>query len=273
MTRAWHLAAMGRCCLIASALALSAQVLLLLLAGCTSNPIVPAGSDIQSFAAGLSGRTLTLNPGGTGFNKAESSDRERDYGYLGLKEELAPASAHCQTAGGALRLAEHKPVGPRSLPTLLRCDRNQQPLWYLALDYRQNLAPNRWILLSVVQARTFDEAQRVEEERRSAEERRVAQERNRKTFQEIDARAAREREARALAAAAFRASVKAGDRFRWLIQPPLGYAVGIVVRVEGDLVFVQFDNAVVGSSNTRYLKRGEIEPWDGVPPTTTFNIQ
>jgi hypothetical protein len=132
MTHAWHLAAMGCRGWTASTPALSALSLLALLIGCTSNPIVPAGNDIQSFAAGLSGRTLKLNPGGTGFNKAESSVWERDYGFLGLKEEeLAPASAHCQAAGGVLRLAEHKPVGPRSLPTLLRCDRDKQPLWYL----------------------------------------------------------------------------------------------------------------------------------------------
>jgi hypothetical protein len=45
------------------------------------------------------------------------------------------------------------------------------------------------------------------------------------------------------------------------------------VRVEGDLVFVQFNNAVIGGSNTRYLKRGEIEAWDGVPTGTTYNMQ
>lgn len=241
--------------------------------GCTSNPVVPAGNDIQSFAAGLSGRILKLNPGGTGFNKAEGSGWDRDYGYHGLKEELRPAIAHCEASGGALRLAGHAPVGERSLPSLLRCDRGGQPLWFLELKYRQDIAPNRWILLSVVQARVLDEVQRADELRRAAQARLLSEERARKARQEGSERIAREREAWVQAVAGFRANLKAGDRFRWPIQPPFGYAVGMVVRVEGDLVFVQFDNAVIGGSNTRYLKRAELEPWDGLPTGTSFNIQ
>lgn len=255
-----------------------------ILCGCYSSPIVPAGTDIKAYAAGLAGRTLTLNPGGTGFNRAEGSGWDKAYGYHGLREELRPAETHCRAAGGQLDLTTHADVGGYSLPTLLRCmpggggDPYGKALWYLELQYFQDRAPNRWIRLHITQARVSDEAQwqqarKEAAERRQADaQRREADElRRRQALEEGKARIAKEQEARALAVAAFRSGLKPGDRFRWAIDPPFGYAVGMVVRIEGELVFVQFNNAVMGGSNTRYLKRSELEPWDGRPTGTTYN--
>jgi hypothetical protein len=68
--------------------------------------------------------------------------------------------------------------------------------------------------------------------------------------------------------------LKPGDRFQWL-RPSSGIsgpAVGMVVRVEGSLVFVQLDNLTVGGQQTRYIPMIELEPLDGQTPTARWSI-
>jgi hypothetical protein len=67
--------------------------------------------------------------------------------------------------------------------------------------------------------------------------------------------------------AAFQANLKVGDRFQWA-KPPGGGGpfVGMVVRIEGTLAFVQFDNLTISGQQTRYLPKAELEPFDGPTP-------
>ena len=67
--------------------------------------------------------------------------------------------------------------------------------------------------------------------------------------------------------AAFQANLKVGDRFQWA-KPPGGGGpfVGMVVRVEGTLAFVQFDNLTISGQQTRYVPKVELEPFDGLTP-------
>ena len=73
--------------------------------------------------------------------------------------------------------------------------------------------------------------------------------------------------------AAFQASLKAGDRFQWARAPGGGGPyIGMVVRLEGAMAFVQFDNLTIGGQQTRYIPKIELEPFDGPPPNFRRSI-
>jgi hypothetical protein len=40
----------------------------------------------------------------------------------------------------------------------------------------------------------------------------------------------------------------------------------MVVRIEGVMAFVQFDNLTISGQSTRYLPKSELEPFDGPTP-------
>jgi hypothetical protein len=74
--------------------------------------------------------------------------------------------------------------------------------------------------------------------------------------------------------AAFRASMKSGDRCEW--RPSnlsvSGPIVGLVVRTEGAMAYVQFQNLVIGGQSARYVPKGELVPFDRDPPPVRFEI-
>ena len=73
--------------------------------------------------------------------------------------------------------------------------------------------------------------------------------------------------------AAFQANLRVGDRFRWGRAPIWGGPfVGMVVKVEGTLAFVQFDNLTFAGQQTRYLPKAELEPFDGPTPARRGTI-
>ena len=110
---------------------------------------------------------------------------------------------------------------------------------------------------------------------RQARELKLEQERQRLAKEkELDAaRAAVQWPARV---AAFRASLKAGDRFKWT-SPPSGVwggpVVGMVVRVDTAMALVQFDNLTIGGQPTRYVLREQLEPFDGPAPAGRYEIK
>ena len=74
-------------------------------------------------------------------------------------------------------------------------------------------------------------------------------------------------------AAEFRRNLKPGDRFLWW-APPGRYitAMGIVIRLEGELAFVQFDNLKISGQTTRYIPWKELRPVEGALPQGRFEI-
>ena len=44
----------------------------------------------------------------------------------------------------------------------------------------------------------------------------------------------------------------------------------MVVRIEGTLAFVQFDNLTISGQQTRYLPKAELEPFDGPTPSGRY---
>jgi hypothetical protein len=142
------------------------------------------------------------------------------------------------------------------------------PIWDLSMSLQaQLLSPDQYA------ARLKDEQAQAQARERAAA---AQKERQAALEQERQQRArAQEAEARRLAAewpariAAFQANLKVGDRFQWA-RPPGGGGpfVGMVVRIEGALAFVQFENLTISGQQTRYIPKVELEPFDG--PTPNF---
>jgi biotin carboxyl carrier protein len=170
------------------------------------------------------------------------------------------------------------------------CSRNGNPAWVLDLRYvnvrvvtgiEETLRTPVWDLRMKLQTQLLSPEQyaaRVKDEQAHVQAREKAaaaqKERQAALEQERQQRArAQEAEARKLVAewparvAAFQANLKVGDRVKWG-QPLRFYdpCVGMVVRLEGGVAFIQFDNLTIGGQPTRYIPKIELGPCDG-PPT------
>lgn len=114
------------------------------------------------------------------------------------------------------------------------------------------------------QAQERDKAAAAQRERQAALERDRQQ-----RLKDQDAEARRIASQWPARVAAFQANLKVGDRFQWA-RPPGGGGlfVGMVVRIDGSLAFIQFDNLTISGQQTRYLPKIKLEPFDG--PTPNF---
>ncbi len=273
-------------------------VTILTLQACSNNPTVQSGGSIEDFASNLNGKQYSFDLRGVRFRSEDSAEpigAERI--PKGLAIGLSPALDHCKRADGEPSLVSVVEVKPHSLvkvnlPKRVLCLRNATPLWALDIQYldvravssydstlnarlwdlrmglqTQLLSPDQYAARlkdEQAQAQARDRAAEVQKERQAALE---LERQQRARAQEAEARKlAAERPARV---AAFQANVKAGDRFQWARAPGGGGPyVGIVVRIEGVMAFVQFDNLTISGQSTRYLPKVELEPFDG--PTPNF---
>jgi len=270
-----------------------ALLIILALQGCSTNPSVSGGGSIKEFSRALDGKRYEFDLTGQILVPSMS-------GVLvtaqripkGLTVALAPAQERCVRDGGEPSFVELQAAGQAQLPQRILCQRGAIPLWSLDIRYG-----------NVTTKPVFDETLRKsfsylgmtvrtqllspdEYATRLREEEALAQERDKAAAVQRDRQAALERdrqqrikdqeaEARRIAAqwparvAAFQANLKAGDRFQWA-RPPGGGGpfVGLVVRLEGTMAFVQFDNLSIAGQQTRYLPKAELEPFDG--PTPNF---
>jgi hypothetical protein len=279
-----------------------ALLAVLALQACSSNPSVSAGGSIEEFARSLNGKQYSFDLRGVKFRSEMSAEPVTPQRMpKGLAIALAPAQEHCKRAGGEPSLVDFIEAAPETaaharpnlnLPQRVLCLRTGSPLWVLDIRYVDvkvitgvdpTLRTPIWDLSMSLQAQLLSPDQyaarlKDEQARAQARERAAAalKERQAALEQERQQRArAQEAEARRLAAewparvAAFQANLKAGDRFQWARSPGGGGPfVGLVVRVEGAMAFVQFDNLTIGGQQTRYLPRAELEPFDG--PTPNF---
>ena len=130
-------------------------------------------------------------------------------------------------------------------------------------------------------------AARLREEEVQAQEREQAAEAQRQRQAALERerqQLAKDKEAEAQRVAAqwparvaeFRAHLKAGDRFKWASPPSTAWGgpfVGLVVRVEGALAFVQFENLTIAGQQTRYIARDQLDPFDGPTPQGMYEIK
>ena len=275
-----------------------ALLAILALEGCSTNPAVSGGGSIQEFSRALDGKRYEFDLTGQILVPAMS-------GVLvtaqripkGLTVALAPAQERCVRDGGEPSFAELQAASQAQLPQRILCQRGAVPLWVLDIRYGnvttksvfdETLRKTFSYLGMTVRTQLLwadQYAARLQEEQAQAQardkaaaaqrERQAALERDRQQRikdQEIEARRiAVQWPARV---AAFQANLKVGDRFQWA-KPPGGGGpfVGMVVRVEGTLAFVQFDNLTISGQQTRYVPRVELEPFDGSTPPGRYEIK
>lgn len=273
---------------------------ILALQACSNNPTVSTGGSIEDFARNLNGKQYSFDLRGVRFRSEDSAEPVTPHRIpRGLVLGLSPAQDHCKRAGGDPSLVDVVEAAPETaaharpnlnLPQRVLCLRNGNLVWVLDVRYvdvrvvtgiEETLRTPIWDLRMKLQTQLLNPDQyaaRLKEEQAQAQSREKAaaaqKERQAALEQERQQNArAQEAEARKLAAerpgrvAAFQANLKAGDRFQWARAPGGGGPyVGMVVRIEGVMAFVQFDNLTISGQSTRYLPKGELEPFDGPTP-------
>jgi hypothetical protein len=280
--------------------AASVALTILALQACSSNPTVSSGGSIEDFARNLNGAQYSFDLRGVRLRSEDSAEPVTNQRIpRGLVLGLAPAQDHCKRAGGDPSLVDFVEAAPETaahvrpnlnLPQRVLCLRNGNPFWVLDIGYvdvrvvtgieetlrtpiwdlrmklqTQLLSPDQYAARlkgEQVQAQARDRAAAAQKERQAALERDRQQ---RVKDQAAEARrSAAQRPARV---AVFQTNLKVGDRFQWARAPGGGGPyVGMVVRIEGVMAFVQFDNLTISGQSTRYLPIGELEPFDGPTP-------
>lgn len=271
----------------------------LALAGCSTNPSVPGGASISDFARGLDGKKYSFDLSGSiqvpGMSGVLTPGQRIP---RGLVVALEPARAHCMRDGGESSFTKLQTFGEAQLPLRMLCRRGDALLWALDIAY-QDLSKTteadaagrktllflnmttRTQLLSADQTTTQLREERAQTQSREQaaatdRERQAALVRYRQDLDKANAVEAQRVAAQWPARVAeFRAHLKPGDRFRWAAPPSTAWGgpfVGMVVRVEGALAFVQFDNLTFAGQPTRYIARDQLEPFDGPTPRETYEI-
>ena len=262
------------------------------LQGCSTNPSVSGGSSIDDFARALNGKRYEFDRTGQIMVPSMS-------GVLvtaqqipkGLTVALAPAQERCVRDGGEPAFTELQAAGQAQLPQRILCQRGAASLWVLDIRYgdvttrfafdetlrKTHLYLGMTIRTQVLSADQYAARLTEEQAQAQARDKAAAAQRERQAALEQERQQRikdKEAEAQRIAAqwparvAAFQSNLKVGDRFKWGRAPLWGGPfVGMVVRVEGTLAFVQFDNLTFGGVQTRYLPKAELEPFDGPTPT------
>lgn len=267
---------------------------------CSTNPSIPAGRSIQEFARELDNKRFELELTGRVWVPGMSGEPVSAQRIpRGLLLALGPAVDHCTRAGGEITYPKLQAAGGSQLPLRALCQRGTDPIWAVDLQYlgvatkagEDSMGRKTLQFLTMTTRTEYLSSEslvmrvRDEQAQAQAREQAAAAQRERDAANEQERlRLARARDAEAQRAAAmwparvaeFRANMKAGDRFKWS-SPPGGISggpiVGMVIRTEGSMAYVQFDNLIVAGQQTRYLKKEEIEPFDGPTPGARYEIK
>ena len=263
---------------------------ILALQGCSTNPSVSGGGSIEDFARALNGKRYEFDRTGQIMVPSMS-------GVLvtaqqipkGLTVALAPAQERCVRDGGEPSFTELQAAGQAQLPQRILCQRGAAPLWVLDIRYGdvttkpvfdETLRKTFSYLGMTIrtQLQSADQyAARLQEEQAQAQARdkaAAAQRERQAVLEQERQQRIKDKEAEAQRVAAqWPARVAAFDRFQWGRAPIWGGPfVGMVVKVEGTLAFVQFDNLTFAGQQTRYLPKAELEPFDGPTPARRGTI-
>lgn len=261
------------------------------LGACSTNPSIQAGSSIQDFTRALNGAQFSFDLSGQikvpSMSGALMTVQRIPEGVL---KALEPAQQHCKREGGQLTFTKFQETGRANLPNRMECRNGQSSMWAVDLAYRQlQTVPGEdamgrrtlTYLMFTVGAEyltTQDLASRQQAEQAQADARARADTERREQIARGAAIKAAEDERRAAEwparVTAFRANMKSGDRCEWRPAnfPVSGPVVGFVVRTEGAMAYVQFQNLVIGGQSARYVPKTELLPFDREPPPVRFEI-
>lgn len=259
---------------------------------CSTNPRIPSGGSIQDFAKALSGAQFTFDLSGKilvpSMSGALMTAQRIPEGML---TALAPARQHCARDGGELSFTRLQDTGRANLPNRMECRVNTASLWAVDLAYQQvrtvpgEDAMGRMTLSYLkftVQSEYVTNQElvvRSQAERQRADARARADAARSEQLARETAIKATEAERRATEwparVEAFRANLRSGDRCEWKPSAPVaaGPLVGVVVRIEGAMAYVQFENLVVSGQTARYVPKIELVPYDSKPPAFRFEIK
>ena len=247
-----------------------------LLVACATPAVRPnAGASVKEYAANLSQQRF-------GLSMKPASDSPLRLA-TGLAWILEPVYQFCLNAGGQIRVTQEGWIDDAHVPTELDCIRDGRVLWAFDPGYfngKVNLPGPGGRLFVTFSPSVHSESEvadrRMSEAAAKMEELRAAEAKRQKDRAETARQAELARVAQAEAdrrAAQFQNSLKSGDRFQWWV-PPGHYvnAVGIVIRLEGELAFVQFENLKMSGQTTRYVRRNELRPIEGTVPPARYEI-
>lgn len=272
----------------------------LALQGCSTNPSVPGGASIEEFSRALDGKRYEFDLTGQIMVPSMS-------GVLvtaqripkGLTVALAPAHERCVRDSGEFSFTELHATGQAQLPQRILCQRGAVPLWVMDIQYGnvttrpvfdETLRKTFSYLGMTIRTQLLSADQyaaRLQEEKAQAQardkaaagqsERQAALELERQQrIKDKEAEAQRVEAQWPARVAEFRSRLKAGDRFKWASPPGTAWGgpfVGLVVRVEGALAFVQFENLTIAGQQTRYISIDQLDPFDGPTPQGRYEIK
>ncbi len=262
------------------------------LAACSTNPRIASGDSIQDFARALNGAKFDFDLSGRIKVPAMSGALVTAQRIPeGLLLALAPAKQHCAREGGSVAYTKLQNTGRANLPGRIECGTVSGLFWAVDLAYpdsamvagedamgRKTLTYLKFTVRSEYLS-AADVAERVSAEQAQADARARAD----AARQERQAREAAVKAAEAERQAAewpgrvvaFRSAMKSGDRCEWRPATPVtvGPLVGVVVRTEGAMAYVQFENATIGGQTARYVPKAELLPFDRPTPTARFEIR
>ena len=287
---------MGRNCESRSARSLRVSAcmvpLIFGLAACSTNPRIAAGNSIQDFARALNGSKFDFDLSGRIKVPAMSGALVTAQRIPeGLLVALAPAKEHCARAGGALTFTKLQNTGRANLPGRIECGTVSGLAWAVDLTYfdlamvagedamgRKSLTYLNFLLRTEYLS-AGDAARRTATEQAQVNARATAdaelQERQARDAAVVAAEADRRAAEWPGRVAAFRTAMKSGDRCEWkpARSVPVGPLVGVVVRTEGAMAYVQFENAVIAGQTARYVPKAELVPFDRPTPAARFEIR
>jgi hypothetical protein len=235
--------------------AMLSSVAAMALSSCVSRPELAHGASIDDVANNLRGKQYRFANGHGSKIPYANGEADPVFGYQALGFYFGSVRSLCSSSGGRLVAKARAQAGARAVPATLVCEAGESVRWALDVEYKgvavyTNIDGTPWVEMTVyptpVSAPDYQARKAVEAERRST----------------LAVAEADKQRSLAILANQFRAQIKSGDRFQSSSLVPGVKVTGMVVRVEGDVLFVQFDNATVGGQSTRYVRRDEVWPLD-----------
>lgn len=231
----------------------------ILLIGCSTNPPATGGETVQEFAKQMRGRSYAFALSGHLF---QPDMRFPD----GIHRAFEPAVEICKRQGGDARFVATQRFYGEDFPDRLRCSTDERILWELLPGYtnvrksQDGTLSELYYLKTVVRPEVVT-AEQLAEQVEAQKRRQDADVQAEAVRRERDATAAQIRSADLeRKRTEFRQSMKPGDRFKWAVAGNrYATAYGMIVRFDGDLAYVQFENLKMGGSNLRFIKRAELE--------------
>jgi len=262
------------------------------ISGCATTIRHDKAQSIQEFAAMLHGQEIYITD-----VRGDSEDPE--YGYKAIRGQIETVRRLCAKDGGELHgkyysrqnawhqresairtLASGMMGGNRTMddPSVFFCKKADVELWGLQIDHK-NFRRSKYISMFggyYIYFTPFVKVSSPQEMQRQREVSKVeTEERLRRNQEEARVRMEQQKAAQAVKNernAKFRAGLKQGDLCQWKLPQMSGIGYGMVVRIEGKLAFVQFENVTFAGQNTRYVPIEELEAREEKNSSARYSI-